>query len=89
MDKRKYKRSQYAHVVDVKTQIGLNLRLEILDCSIGGMSLVSHFAFDQGDILELDYLITQDGNKRGLKLMGEVIHSKNVYQEYTFGVRFL
>ena len=45
MEKRKHKRIQYGRMVNVKTTQGKNMRLEVLDYSMGGMGLVNttHF----------------------------------------------
>lgn len=88
METRKYKRIQYAHVVNVKTQFGRNIELEMLDYSMGGMSLMSRTAFEQGDILDFEYLTTRDGHKRVLDLKGEVIYSQKEFGQYIFGVNF-
>lgn len=89
-EERKHKRIQYARTINVKTRLGRNLQLEIFDYSISGMSLVSRTAFDQGDILEFESLITQGGNKRILALKGEVIHNQKESRGNTFfGVCFL
>ena len=89
MEKRKHKRIQYARTVNVKTQSGRNLKLEVLDYSMGGMGLVSRTPFDPGDILEFESIITLDGDERILELKGEVIHRQEQFQEYAFGVSFL
>ena len=89
MEKRKHKRIQYGRMVNVTTQQGENLRLEVLDYSMGGMGLVSHSSFEPGDVLEFESIMTLDGDIRTLELKGEVRHIQVQYQEYSFGVRFL
>ena len=89
MEKRKHKRIQYGRVVNVRTMAGENIRLEVLDYSMGGMGLVSNSSFKQGDVLEFESIMTLDGDVRPLDLKGEVCHIQEQYQEYSFGVRFL
>jgi len=89
MEKRKHKRIQYGRAVNVKTALGRNLRLEVLDYSMGGMGLVSHSAFEAGDVLEFESILTLDGDVRILELKGEVRHIQEQYQEYSFGVCFV
>jgi hypothetical protein len=89
LETRKYKRIQNEREVNIKTQFGRNFKLEIFDYSMSGMSLVSPTAFEQGDILEFEYLTTRDGNKRMLDLKGEVIYCQKEFGEYIFGVSFL
>ena len=89
MEKRKHKRIQYGRTVSVKTQQGKNLKLEILDYSMGGMGLVGHTHFKPGDILEFESIMTLDGDRRNLELKGEVRHIQEQFQEFSFGVCFL
>jgi hypothetical protein len=89
MEKRKHKRIQYGRTVNVKTQDGRSLQLEVLDYSMGGMGLVGHTPFSTGDVLDFESIITLDGDERILGLKGEVVHTQSQYQEYSFGVCFL
>lgn len=89
MEKRKHKRIQYGRTVHVKTQSGQDLKLEVLDYSMGGMGLVSHTSFRPGDILEFESIMTLDGDIRPLDMKGEVRHVQEQFQEYSFGVCFL
>ena len=89
MEKRKHKRIQYGRTVNVRTEQGRDLKLEILDYSMGGMGLVSHTLFRPGDILEFESIETLDGDVRTLDLKGEVCHIQEQFQEFSFGVNFL
>jgi len=89
MEKRKHKRIQYGRTVNVRTQDGVKLQLEVLDYSMGGMALVGRTPFAAGDILDFESIITLDGDKRMLGLKGEVVHTQPQFQEYAFGVSFL
>lgn len=89
MEKRKHKRIQYGRTVNVMTQDGVRLQLEVLDYSMGGMGLVGHTPVTAGDILDFESIITLDGDKRMLGLKGEVIHTQEQFQEFSFGVCFL
>ncbi len=89
MEKRKHKRIQYGRMVNVTTETGNNLRLEVLDYSMGGMGLVSHASFEPGDVLDFESIMTLDGDVRTLELKGEVRHIQEQYQEFSFGVCFL
>jgi len=88
-EKRKHKRIQYGRIVNVTTESGNNLRLEVLDYSMGGMGLVSHSSFAAGDVLEFESIMTLDGDIRALELTGEVRHVQEQFQEFSFGVCFL
>lgn len=89
MEKRKHKRIQYGRTVNVRTERGQNLKLEILDYSMGGMGLVGRTLFKPGDILEFESIMTLDGDVRNLDLKGEVVHIQEQFQEFSFGVSFL
>lgn len=89
MEKRKHKRIQYGRMVNVKTQQGKALQLEILDYSMGGMGLVSHTPFATGEVLDFESIMTLDGEVRNLELKGEVRHIQEQFQEFSFGVCFL
>jgi len=89
MEKRKHKRIQYGRTVNIKTQKGDKLQLEVLDYSMGGMGLVSHVPFLAGDVLDFESIMTLDGEVRHLEIKGEVRHIQEQFQEYSFGVCFL
>ena len=89
MEKRKHKRIQYGRTVNVKTQEGVALQLDVLDYSMGGMGLVGKIPFNPGDILDFESIITLDGDKRLLDLKGEVVHTQEQFQEFAFGVSFV
>jgi c-di-GMP-binding flagellar brake protein YcgR len=89
MEKRKHKRIQYGRTVNVNTDNGEQLQLEVLDYSMGGMGLVSHTPFATGDVLEFESIITLDGEVRVLDIKGEVRHVQEMFQEFAFGVCFL
>lgn len=89
MEKRKHKRIQYGRTVKVKTENGLNLRLEVLDYSMGGMGLVSHTPFETGDVLEFESIMTLAGDERPLDMKAEIRHIQPQFQEFSFGVCFL
>jgi len=89
LEKRKHKRIQYGRTVNVKTESGHDLQLEVLDYSMGGMGLVGHTLFEPGEVLELASIMTLDGDVRALELKGEVKHVHEQFQEYSIGVSFL
>jgi len=89
MEKRKHKRIQYGRTVNVKTQDGASLQLDVLDYSMGGMGLVGKTPFHPGDVLDFESIITLDGDKRLLDLKGEVVHTQEQFQEFAFGVSFI
>ena len=88
-EKRKHKRIQYGRTVNVRTPCGDMLQLEVLDYSMGGMGLVSHTPFITGDILDFESIMTLNGEVRTLDIKGEVRHTQEQFQEYSFGVCFL
>jgi len=89
MEKRKHKRVQYGRTVNVVTQDGERLKLEVLDYSMGGMGLVSLSELEPGHVLEFESIMTLDGEERPLELKGEIKHVQEQFQEYSFGVCFL
>jgi len=89
MEKRKHKRIQYGRTVNIRTQGGDKLQLEVLDYSMGGMGLVSHVPFPAGEVLDFESIMTLDGEVRTLEIKGEVRHIQEQFQEYSFGVCFL
>lgn len=89
MEKRKHKRIQYGRIVNVVTDSGDKLKLEVLDYSMGGMGLVSHVEFTPGNVLEFESIMTLDGEERPLELKGEVVHVQEQFQEYALGVSFM
>lgn len=89
MEKRKHKRIQYGRTVNIKTQRGQNLQLEVLDYSMGGMGLVSNVPFQTGDILDFESIMTLDGEERTLEIKGEIRHIHQQFEEFSFGVCFL
>ena len=89
MEKRKHKRIQYGRTVNVVTQNGDRLRLEVLDYSMGGMGLVSKTPFETGQVLEFESIMTLDGEQRSLDLKGEIRHVQEQFQEFSFGISFL
>lgn len=89
LEKRKHKRIQYGRTVNVITQQGNKLQLEVLDYSMGGMGLVSHTPFATGELLDFESIMTLDGEVRYLELKGEVRHVQEQFQEFSFGVCFV
>ena len=89
MEKRKHKRIQYGRTVNVITDAGDRMKLEVLDYSMGGMGLVSDVEFTPGHVLEFESILTRDGEMRPLELKGEVIHIHAQSPQYTIGVSFL
>jgi len=89
MEKRKHKRIQYGRTVNIRTPSGDSLQLEVLDYSMGGMSLISHVPFAAGEVLDFESIQTLDGEVRILGIKAEVRHIQQQSQEYSFGVSFL
>jgi len=89
MEKRKHKRIQYGRTVNIRTQNGNHMQLEVLDYSMGGMGLVSDKPFSTGEVLDFESILTLDGEVRTLEIKGEVRHTQERFQEYSFGVSFL
>lgn len=89
MEKRKHKRIQYGRTVNIRTQSGEHLQLDVLDYSMGGMGLVSDTPFSTGELLDFESILTLDGEVRNLEIKGEVRHIQEQFQEFSFGVSFL
>lgn len=87
-EKRKHKRIAFGRLVNIRTNDGRKLQLEVLDYSMGGLGLISREPFAPGEILYLESIQTLDGDERDLDLQGQVVHVQEQFEEYAFGVSF-
>lgn len=89
-DKRKHQRIQFLRKVVIKLPGDDDpMVLDILDYSMGGMSVFSKQQFAVGDILFLESLTTLDGEERPLGLQAEVRHVQNHdSQGFVVGMEF-
>lgn len=89
-DKRQHQRIQFLRKVSI-TSPGNSERLvlDVLDYSMGGMSVFSKKEFMVGDKLFLESLTTLDGDEKPLGLTGEVRHIENhEAQGFVVGLEF-
>lgn len=88
-DKRKHQRIQFLRKVVIKSPGNDSMVLDVLDYSMGGISVFSKQPFAVGDILFLDSLTTLDGDERPLGLQAEVRHIQNHdSQGFVVGMEF-
>jgi hypothetical protein len=87
-EKRKHRRIAFGRMVNIRTDDGRSMQLEVLDYSMGGMGLISKEPFAPGDRVHLDSILTLDGEERRLELRGQVVHVQEQYEEFAFGVTF-
>jgi len=73
-DKRKHQRIQFLRKVVVLLPDEERMVLDVLDYSMGGMSVFSKVSFSIGDTLMLERLTTLDGEDKPLGLEAEVRH---------------
>ncbi len=89
MERRKHKRIKFMRKVAVRRSDGEELSLDVLDYSMGGMGLASKQAFQAGERLYLQSIMTLDGDIREMNMNAEVRYVKNQFEEYALGVQFL
>lgn len=87
-DKREHQRIQLLRKVSVVLENDAELTLDVLDYSMGGMSVLSQEALTQGTSLRLESLTTLDGEDKSLGLVGEVKHVRQSDQGYVIGIMF-
>lgn len=87
-EKRKHKRIAFGRLVNIRTDDGRQMQLEVLDYSMGGLGLISQEPFAPGAVLHLESILTLDGEERQLDLHGQVVHVQEQFEEYAFGVSF-
>jgi hypothetical protein len=75
-DKRKHQRIQFLRKVVVLSN-DERILLDVLDYSMGGMSVFSKTAYMVGELLYLESLTTLDGEDKPLGLQAEVRHVEN------------
>lgn len=88
-DKRQHQRIKFLRKVIVASPDGEHLVLDVLDYSMGGMSVFSKQCFKVGDVLFLDSLTTLDGDEKPLGLSAEVRHiQEHESNGYVIGMEF-
>lgn len=87
-DKREHQRIQLLRKVMVTLTDGEQVMLDVLDYSMGGMSVLSKTEFMPGEQLKLESLTTLDGEVKPLGLFGEVKHVRLSEQGFVIGMMF-
>ncbi len=87
-DKREHQRIQLLRKVMVTLKDGEQVLLDVLDYSMGGISVLSKKEFMIGEQLKLESLTTLDGEDKPLGLIGEVKHIRLSEQGYVVGMMF-
>ncbi len=89
-DKRQHQRIQFLRRVVVTSPVDeVRLVLDVLDYSMGGMSVFSKKIFIVGDELYLESLTSLDGDNKPLGLSAEVRHVENhESQGFVIGLEF-
>lgn len=89
-DKRQHQRIQFLRkVVVTSPRDGVRLVLDVLDYSMGGMSVFSKNPYVIGDQLLLESLTTLDGDDKLLGLTAEVKHVQpHESKGYVIGLEF-
>lgn len=87
-DKREHQRIQLLRKVMVILANGEQMLLDVLDYSMGGMSVLSQYEFMLGEKLTLESLTTLDGEEKSLGLKGEVRHLRMSEQGAVVGIKF-
>ena len=89
MERRKHQRIRYLRRVAARSTNGDAVVMDVLDYSMGGMGLVSRKVFDQGEIIQLDTVMTLDGEQREMDIKAEVRYVKRQFEEYALGIAFV
>lgn len=89
-DKREHQRIQFLRKVVISwPESEEKLILDVLDYSMGGISVFSKRAYPIGEKLYLESLTTLDGEEKPLGLTGEVKHVQNHdSQGFVIGMEF-
>lgn len=88
-DKRQHQRIQFLRKVIIISPDDERLVLDVLDYSMGGMSVFSKKIYAIGDKLFLDSLATLDGDEKPLGLSAEVRHvQEHESQGFVIGLEF-
>ena len=88
-DKRKHQRIQFLRKVVVLAAQSERVVLDVLDYSMGGMSVFSKNPYTVGEKLFLESLTTLDGEDKPLGLEAEVKHIQNHDTSgYVLGLEF-
>ena len=88
-DKRKHQRIQFLRKVVILSDQNERQLLDVLDYSMGGMSVFSQAAYEVGEVLYLESLTTLDGEDKPLGLQAEVRHvQSHETSGYIIGVEF-
>ena len=88
-DKRKHQRIKFLRKVAIISPAGEQQLLDVLDYSMGGMSVLSKAEFRVGDVLKLETLTTLDGEEKTLDLLGEIKHIEpHELQGFVVGIMF-
>ena len=89
-DKRQHQRIQFLRKVAITTPVDDERRiLDVLDYSMGGMSVFSKKMYMVGDQLYLESLTTLDGDEKPLGLQAEVRHVQDhESQGFVIGLEF-
>ena len=73
-DKRKHQRIQFLRKVVVLSSNNEHTLLDVLDYSMGGMSVFSKEPYAVGEVVYLESLTTLDGEDKPLGLQAEIRH---------------
>lgn len=87
-DKREHQRIQLLRKLMVNMPDGEKVMLDVLDYSMGGISVLSQKEFVVGEQLRLESLTTLDGEDKPLGLIGEVRHVRVNEQGFVVGMMF-
>jgi len=88
-DKRKHQRIKFLRKVVILSSQNERIILDVLDYSMGGMSVFSQNPYVAGEVLYLESLTTLDGEDKPLGLEAEVRHVQNHENSgYVVGLEF-
>ena len=88
-DKRRHQRIKFLRKVNVLTPTNEKLVLDVLDYSMGGMSVFSAKCYAIGEKLFLDSLTTLDGDEKPLGLSAHIRHvQEHDTRGYVIGLEF-
>lgn len=89
MNKRKHRRTIFSRDILLNSKDGKTSLIKSNNISTSGIGLYADMPRIKGELLRLTFDLIQNGDKREVKIAGEVKHVQLAEHGYNFGVRFV
>lgn len=89
MNKRKHRRTLFNRDILLNSKDGKTSLIKANNISTSGIGLYTDLPRIKGELLRLTFDLIQNGEKREIKMAGEVKHVQLAEHGYNFGVRFI